>query len=142
MAHRGAGIPKRRAVLEAIGREDPARYEELMALRHYNPQGYRKEIRRVMARLEEPVAPLPFTPLPPPGGAAWQAREVSGALREVALAPPVDLSPLDGALTALREALDTGALDRDLVALLHAEREGRGRKGAIQAIERRMGTVK
>ncbi len=54
-------------------------------------------------------------------------------------ADEVDLSVLKGSVGAVKEAIESGAHDAHLQALLDAEKAGKARKGAIAAIEARMG---
>ena len=39
---------KRAAMAEQLAQTDPEAYQELLALRRYNPQGYRKQLRRLL----------------------------------------------------------------------------------------------
>ena len=52
-----------------------------------------------------------------------------------------DTSVLDGPVSALRAALESGSLDGSLQSLRSAELAGKTRKGAISAIEDRMAEV-
>lgn len=47
MSRFGTGRGRREDVLEAIERADPARHAELLELRHYNPQAYRRALRKL-----------------------------------------------------------------------------------------------
>ena len=46
---RGTGRSARNDVLDALSEDDPEAYEELLALRHHNPQRFRKRLRAVVA---------------------------------------------------------------------------------------------
>lgn len=145
---KGFGIPRRRALLEALSETDPARYEALVELRRYNPQAYRKAIRRLERGGELPP-PEPGEHVSPPlrevvtlGAPAprlTRAEQVRSSVQEGAAASAMraDMSVLELTIGKLRDALATGDHDPWLDALLVAEREGQARKGAIRALENR-----
>lgn len=74
--------------------------------------------------------------------AAEEAVEVAAdepaAEEPAAEAAELDLSFLKGAVGKVKEALETGAYDANLAAVLEAEKGGKARKGAIAAIEKRI----
>ena len=53
----------------------------------------------------------------------------------------VDTSVLDGSVSSIRDALETGDHDADLYLLREAELQGKTRKGAISVIEARLEEV-
>ncbi len=64
--------------------------------------------------------------------------EIRTLLRGESLsAAEADLSVLEGSIGALRKALASGDHDEHLDALLAAERDGKARKGALEALESR-----
>jgi hypothetical protein len=71
-----------------------------------------------------------------------EGRSLDDVARMLRGEPPADaeadLTVLDGTIGDLRAALDTGALDSQLDALLEAEREGKARSGALDALQKRL----
>ena len=67
-----------------------------------------------------------------------KAEEVVEKAAEVVEKVEADLSILEGSITSLREALETGAHDAGLKVLLEAEKSGKNRKGAIAALTERL----
>lgn len=70
--------------------------------------------------------------------AAEPSASAPAAETTAAAAGGPDLSILDGAVGAIKDALATGLHDADLAALLAAEEAGKARKGAIAAIKARL----
>ena len=70
---------------------------------------------------------------------AAAAEEPAAEEEPTAEAGEADLSILEGSISALKAALATGEHDAHLAALLEAEKAGKSRKGALAAIEARMG---
>lgn len=89
----------------------------------------------VTAKAAEPTAPAAKAAKAVAESVVAAEVEAKGSKKAEAAA---DLSVLDGAVGAVKEALDTGAHDASLQALLDAENAGKGRKGVVSAIEKRL----
>lgn len=152
---KGFGIPKRRAVMNSLAESDPALYEELMWLRRYRPNAYRRRVKAMIAKLDElpdlgefeplerreggPMAEAPSLVLPLDRDTGGSTAAQRAAIDEAG--GGIDFSVLELTIKALRAALDTGEHDPHLPALIEAEEEGRKRAGALKALEARISEV-
>lgn len=84
---------------------------------------------KAAAPAPKPAAPKPAAPKPP----KIETPKPSAPAPEKA---PLEL--LEGSVSSLKDALETGKHDAHLQALLDAEKAGKGRKTALDAISDRM----
>ena len=101
-----------------------------------------KQAAAAAAEAAQPVAPKVVKAVEAPkvveAPKAPKVVEVVAAPKAVEAAkPPLHL--LDGSVSSLKEALDTGDHDAHLDALLDAEQAGKGRKTALDALSERRG---
>ena len=66
---RGTGRKRRLAMLESLEKSDPKRHQELLDLRHNNPQAYRKAMRALgkVKGVALPIGGRGAVPRPHPG---------------------------------------------------------------------------
>lgn len=77
----------------------------------------------------------------PEAPAADEPAAEEPAAEEASASDDVDLSFLSGAVGAVKDALATGDYDAHLQAILEAEQNGKARKGALSAIEKRIADI-
>ena len=77
---------KRAAMVEQLAETDPEEHAHLLHLRQYNPQGYRKHIKRLLRRgvLEQPGQPPATKKAPAKKAAAKKAPAKKAAAKKAA----------------------------------------------------------
>ncbi|MCB9677341.1 MAG: trigger factor [Alphaproteobacteria bacterium] len=98
-------------------------------------EGAKKAAPKKAAKKDEPKAEAAAEEKP-------KAKAKGKAKKDEAPAAGADLSVLDGAVGKVKEAIESGAHDADLAELLAAEQNGKARKGALAAIEKRIADTK